>query len=140
MTISRRFQAHTQTNFTTYSDLSSAPVRLFIRRPPAHRLLLHINIIAFESLSISEQVVIKHTSQMTFGSDSELLLLKVLQPLRTYHDGTSFHPQLQETSVRFEKVEGASKAEATFGGNGLCASCPIEESTTNLTEVETLQL
>ena len=77
---------------------------------------------------------------MAFGYDSELSLWRVIQPLRTYHDKTSFHAQFQEKSVRFEDVQGVSKSEATFRGDGLCASCPIEEGTTNLTEVEELQL
>ena len=140
MVISRRCQVSTKTNYTTYFERRSAPVRLFIRQPPVHGLLLHTNIIALEALNKSEQVVIKYTLQMAFGCDSWLLLLKVIEPLRTYPDKTSFHAQFQVKSVRFEDVQGASKAEATFRGNGLCASCPIDESTTNLTEVETLQL
>ena len=66
--------------------------------------------------------------------------MKVLQPLRTYIDKTSFHASFQGNAVRFADGHGASKAEATFHGHGLCASCPIAESITNLTEVETLGL
>ena len=77
---------------------------------------------------------------MAFDCDSELLILNVIQPLRTYHEKTPFHVSFQEKSVRFEEDQGASKSEATFRGSGLCASCPIEERTTNLTEIERLQL
>ena len=75
---------------------------------------------------------------MAFDCNSELFLSKVLQPLGTYPDKTSFHASFPENAVRFEEAQGDSKAEATFGGNGLCASCPIEESITDLTEVGTL--
>ena len=103
--ISRRCQFSTKTNYTTYSERRSAPVRLFIRQPPVQWLLLHTNIIALEALYKSEQGVIKHTSQMAFGCDSELLLSKVLHPLRTYPDKTSFHAQFQEMSVRLRRFK-----------------------------------